>query len=41
VRDSARAVASATVLSFMGISSWVERKTNRCVVLGSSATGAA
>src|ERR1700721_122218 len=30
VLDSARTVASATALSFMGISSWVERKKNGC-----------
>jgi hypothetical protein len=37
---AASAAANAIVLSFMFVSSWVERKTNRRVVLGSSCSSA-
>ena len=40
VLDSAKAVASAIVVSFMLVSSWVERKTNRGVALSSSPSSA-
>jgi hypothetical protein len=40
VLDRTKAVASAIVVSFMLVSSWVERKTNRGVALSSSPSSA-